>query len=147
MEKIELKIIDTHGISHTYAYPWDSDEVYQAASRGVGRALVIGLLENGPLDLHVTELLTNLTFLSAVIKIKQSGNKVVYSTTSIGAVKLLFGNNLQTALTELVSTENNERNSNSEKQVVNWHNILELMLINQRLKSLGGNFYADTVRA
>ncbi|GAK31895.1 LtrC-like protein [Weissella oryzae SG25] len=148
MTDISLRIVDTHGISHNLKFPWSSEQVYAVAERGVGRALILGLLHNGPFDLHVTELSSELPVIRNIVRYKQAGYKVVYANNDITAVKLLFDNDLTKAYEDVFTPfEMSTEDDNEFRSVVTWYSILDMMKSHDHFKQLGNGFYADTVGA
>ena len=139
-------IKDTHGISHEIKYPWESEQVAAISSRGVGRALVYGLLPNGPFDLHVTELMSEIPFIRNVARFKQAGYKVVFAHDEITAVKLLFDNDLEKAYQDVFTPQELSEKENRElKALVDWDGILDTMKSHEHFKTLGNGFYADVI--
>lgn len=144
MSDVSLRITDTHGISHDLKYPWSSEQVSGIAKRGVGRALVLGLLQNGPFDLHVTELASEIPFIRNVMRYKQAGYKVVFAHDEITAVKLLFGNDLERAYKDVFTPQELSAQEDQElRALVDWDSILDTMKSHEHFKSLGNGFYAD----
>ena len=146
MADVSLRVIDTHGISHDLRYPWESEQVSAIAERGVGRALVLGLLQNGPFDLHVTELMSEIPFIRNIVRYKQAGYKVVFASNEIAGVKLLFDNNLEKAYKDVFTPQELSAKENQElRALVDWNDILDTMKSHEHFKTLGNGFYADVI--
>ncbi|GAK30753.1 putative signal-transduction protein with CBS domains [Weissella oryzae SG25] len=143
MSKIQILVYGQDGQKTFYPYPWSIDEFEKVAKKGGRLAEILGF----PVANHICSVSDLPTIIPTFVKIYHYINNtefdVVYSDSEINAVRALFQNDLELAISRVF----NLKNVPGLKMTFifercSWWDILDYMKSKDKFISLGADYFA-----